>query len=100
MKVNILRPTGWLTIVIAAIISPQMTCAEDDILVEIGDSWYELTSDNEAHFISRFYLDGTHYPEDYDLVIPPSVEYEGEIYEVTEIKDLKFYAGHAACQLL
>lgn len=93
MKVNMLRQTGWLTIVIAAIISPQTTCAEEDILVEIGDSWYELTSDNEAHFISRFYLDGTHYPEDYDLVIPPSVEYEGEIYEVTEIKDLAFYSG-------
>lgn len=93
MKVNMLRQTGWLTIAIAAIISPQMICAEEDILVEIGDSWYELTPDNEAHFISRFYLDGTHYPEDYDLVIPPSVEYEGEAYTVTEIKDLAFYSG-------
>lgn len=75
----------------AAILFPQGISAGVDIQVEIGDIKYELTSENEAHVIPHYYKTGINYPEDYDLVIPPTVEYEGETYTVTALKDIEEY---------
>ncbi len=72
----------------ATTILPQQTLAGVDTQVEVDDIWYELTPDNEAHVISRYYKTSSHYPEDYALIIPPTIEYEGGIYTVTAIKDL------------
>lgn len=91
MRINRLRQKAWLAAIMAAAILPQGISAGVDIQVEIGDIKYELTSDNQAYVISRFYNTGINYPEDYDLVIPPTVEYEGETYTVTALKDLSIY---------
>ena len=95
MIIKKLRQAAGLAAVIAASMSPLLTYAGQYCHVEINDVWYELTSDNEAHVISKFFKSHTHYPEDYDLVIPPTVEYEGEIYTVTELKDYEERIGHA-----
>ena len=75
--------------VMATAVFPQHTQARVDTQVEVDDIWYELTADNEAHVISRYDKTDSHYPEDYDLVIPPTIEYEGGIYTVTSIKDIE-----------
>ena len=91
MRIKRQRQTVWLAAVMAAILFPQGISAGVDIQVEIGDIKYELTSDNQAYVISKYYNTGINYPEDYDLVIPPTVEYEGETYTVTALKDLSIY---------
>lgn len=81
----------WMAAVMATTIFAQGISAGVDIQVEIGDIKYELTSDNQAYVISKYYNTGINYPEDYDLVIPPTVEYEGETYTVTALKDIEEY---------
>lgn len=91
MRIKRQRQTVWLAAVMAAILFPQAISAGVDIQVEIGDIKYELTSENEAHVIPHYYKTGINYPEDYDLVIPPTVDYEGETYTVTALKDIEEY---------
>ena len=82
-----LRQTFNIAVVMAAAFVPQSLYAGEDCHAEIDGICYELTSDNEAHVISRSHTLGTYFPEDYNLVIPQTVEYDGETYTVTQLKD-------------
>ena len=74
--------------VMAGVAIPLNLYAGVEIKVEIEGIAYQLTSDNEAHVIARSHLTGSYFPEDYNLIIPQSVEYQGETYTVTELKDV------------
>ena len=84
---NRMRQNIWMVAVMAAAFVPQSLYAGEDCHAEIDGICYELTSDNEAYVISRSYTIGTFFPEDYDLVIPQTVEYDGKTYTVTRLKD-------------
>lgn len=82
-----MRQNIWMVAVMTAAFVPQSLYAGEDCHAEIDGICYELTSDNEAYVISRSYTIGTFFPEDYDLVIPQTVEYDGETYTVTRLTD-------------
>ena len=88
MRYYKLRQAIRAGMVITAAFVPQNMYAGEDCNAEIDGICYELTSDNEAHVISRSHTIGTYFPEDYNLVIPQTVEYDGETYIVTELKDI------------
>ena len=93
MILNKLIQAAWMGVIMTAMAFPQLIFAGVHTEAKIDGSWYVLTSDNEAHFISRYY-EMQNYPEGYDLVIPQTVEYEEETYTVTALKDFDIYTGH------
>ena len=92
MRLKKMRQAAVMAAVMATAVFPQQTHAGVNTEAEIDGSWYVLTSNNEAHLISRYY-GMQNYPEGYDLVVPQTVEYEGETYTVTALKAYDIYLG-------